>query len=122
MPLTPANPIAIEHETFGELTAPPVLLVMGLGGQLIHWDEAFCRRLAGLGRYVIRFDNRDVGLSTKLDELSAPDTHQSVRARLEGRSPAAPPIPWMRWPMMLSDYWTGWGLPGHMSWESQWVA
>jgi len=90
MPLTPANPIAIEHETFGKLTAPPVLLIMGLGGQLIHWDEAFCQLLAGLGRYVIRFDNRDVGLSTKLDELSAPDTRQSVRARLEGRSPAAP--------------------------------
>jgi len=87
---TPANPIAIEHETFGEPTAPPVLLIMGLGGQLIHWDEAFCRLLAGLGHYVIRFDNRDVGLSTKLDELPAPETCQSVRARLEGRSPAAP--------------------------------
>jgi len=60
MTLTPANPIAIEHETFGESTAPPVLLIMGLGGQLIHWDEALCRRLAGLGRYMIRFDNRDV--------------------------------------------------------------
>jgi len=90
MPLTPANPIAIKYETFGEPTAPPVLLLMGLGGQLIHWDEAFCRRLAGLGRYVIRFDNRDVGLSTQLDELSAPDTRHSVHAWLEGRSPAAP--------------------------------
>jgi pimeloyl-ACP methyl ester carboxylesterase len=88
--LTPANPIAIEHETFGEPTAPPILLIMGLGGQLIHWDEAFCRLLAGLRRYVIRFDNRDVELSTKLDELPAPETRQSVRARLEGRSPAAP--------------------------------
>jgi len=90
MSLTPANPIAIKHETFGEPDAPPVLLIMGLGGQLIHWDEAFCRLLARLGRYVIRFDNRDVGLSTKLDELSALDTRQSVRAWLEGRSPAAP--------------------------------
>jgi len=110
MTLTPANPIAIKYETFGEPTAPPVLLIMGLGGQLIHWDEAFCRLLAGLGRYVIRFDNRDVGLSTKLDELSAPDTRQSVRARLEGRSPE-PPIPWMIWPMMLSDYSTRFDRP-----------
>ena len=90
MALTPANPIAIEHETFGEPNAQPVLLIMGLGGQLIHWDEAFCRLLAGLGRYVIRFDNRDVGLSTKLDELPAPQTRQSVRERLAERPPAAP--------------------------------
>jgi pimeloyl-ACP methyl ester carboxylesterase len=90
MARTPANPIAIEHETFGEPTAPPVLLIMGLGGQLIHWDEAFCRLIADLGRYVIRFDNRDVGLSTKLDDLHAPDTRQSVFARLEGRSLSAP--------------------------------
>ena len=90
MARTPANPIAIEHETFGEPTAPPVLLIMGLGGQLIHWDEAFCRLVAERGRYVIRFDNRDVGLSTKLDDLPAPDTRQSVLARLEGRSLSAP--------------------------------
>jgi pimeloyl-ACP methyl ester carboxylesterase len=90
MARTPANPIAIEYETFGEPTAPPVLLIMGLGGQLIHWDAAFCRLLAALGRYVIRFDNRDVGLSTKLDALPAPNTRQSVRARLAGRSLCAP--------------------------------
>jgi pimeloyl-ACP methyl ester carboxylesterase len=80
MARTPANPIAIEYETFGEPTAPPVLLVMGLGGQLIHWDAAFCKLLADLGRYVIRFDNRDVGLSTKLDDLHAPDARESVLA------------------------------------------
>jgi pimeloyl-ACP methyl ester carboxylesterase len=90
MALTPANPVAIEHETFGEPTKSPVLLIMGLGGQLIHWDEAFCRLLAGLGRYVIRFDNRDAGLSTKLDELPAPDTRQAILARLQGRSLCAP--------------------------------
>ncbi len=86
MARTPANPIAIEYETFGEPSASPVLLIMGLGGQLIHWDEAFCSLLAELGRYVIRFDNRDVGLSAKLDDLHAPDTRQAVLSRLEGRS------------------------------------
>jgi pimeloyl-ACP methyl ester carboxylesterase len=90
MAQTPANPIAIEYETFGASTAPPVLLIMGLGGQLIHWDEAFCRRLADFGRSVIRFDNRDVGLSTKLDDIDAPDTQQTVLARLEGRPLSAP--------------------------------
>jgi len=119
MALTPANPIAIEHETFGEPTAPPMLLIMGLGGQLIHWDEAFCRLIAELGRYVIRFDNRDAGLSAKLDDLHAPVTRQSVLARLEGR-PLSSPYTWMTWPMTPSECWTGWGLPRHMLWVPRW--
>ena len=47
---------------------PAVLLVMGFGTQLLGWDADFCRMLAARGRYVIRYDNRDCGLSTKLDE------------------------------------------------------
>ena len=58
--------IHLEHDTFGDPNDPPLLLVMGLGFQLIHWDPEFCRRLADQGFYVIRFDNRDVGLSTKI--------------------------------------------------------
>ena len=46
-----------------------MLLIMGLGGQMIWWDERFCRQLAGRGYRVIRFDNRDIGLSTKLDDV-----------------------------------------------------
>ena len=60
--------ITIEHETFGDPSHPAVLLVMGFGTQLIGWDDDFCRMLASHGRYVIRYDNRDCGLSTKLDE------------------------------------------------------
>jgi pimeloyl-ACP methyl ester carboxylesterase len=60
--------ITIEHETFGNLSDPAVLLVMGFGTQLLGWDADFCRMLASRGRYVIRYDNRDCGLSTKLDE------------------------------------------------------
>jgi hypothetical protein len=48
---------------FADQTAPPVLLVIGPGGQLIHWDDAFLRLLADLGRYLIRLENVDVRLA-----------------------------------------------------------
>jgi len=60
--------VSIAYDTFGEPGEPPVLLVMGLGAQLIAWDEDFCSMLAGRGRYVIRYDNRDCGRSTKFDD------------------------------------------------------
>lgn len=59
--------VEIEHETFGDPSHPAVLLVMGFGTQLLGWDADFCRMLAARGRYVIRYDNRDCGLSTKFD-------------------------------------------------------
>ncbi len=67
------NDIEIVYDTFGEPSAPPLLLIMGLGQQLISWDEDFCKQLAAKGYWVIRFDNRDVGLSTKLDETGVPN-------------------------------------------------
>jgi pimeloyl-ACP methyl ester carboxylesterase len=67
-PPTPGKAIAIVHETFGDPSDPAVLLVMGFGTQMLGWDADFCRLLAARGRYVIRYDNRDCGLSTKLDQ------------------------------------------------------
>jgi pimeloyl-ACP methyl ester carboxylesterase len=58
--------IALEYDTIGDPSDPPLLLVMGLGFQLIHWDRRFCEQLAGRGFHVIRYDNRDAGLSTKV--------------------------------------------------------
>jgi pimeloyl-ACP methyl ester carboxylesterase len=79
MPSARANGIAIEYETFGDSASPPVLLIMGLGGQLIRWDTTFCAALADAGYFVIRFDNRDVGLSTWLDDLApAPPPYSLV--------------------------------------------
>lgn len=66
MPNVNANNIQIEYETFGDPKAPPILLIMGLGGQMILWPEPFCQTLAQAGYYVIRFDNRDIGLSTRI--------------------------------------------------------
>ena len=61
-----ANGIDICYEIFGDAGAEPMLLIMGLGAQMIHWDDEFCRQLAGRGFRVIRFDNRDIGKSGRL--------------------------------------------------------
>jgi pimeloyl-ACP methyl ester carboxylesterase len=73
MPSATANGINIEYETVGDPASPPLLLIMGLGGQLIAWDDDFLSTLTNRGFYVIRFDNRDVGRSTWLDEAGVPD-------------------------------------------------
>ena len=69
----PSNGIEIAYETFGDAGARPLLLVMGLATQMLGWDEGFCRALADRGFHVIRFDNRDIGLSTHLHDAPEPD-------------------------------------------------
>jgi pimeloyl-ACP methyl ester carboxylesterase len=61
-----ANGIDLCYEIFGDAGAEPMLLIMGLGAQMIHWDDDFCRQLAARGFRVIRFDNRDIGKSSHL--------------------------------------------------------
>lgn len=58
--------IEIHYEDLGDIADPPVLLIMGLGAQLVLWHNEFCQKIVNLGYRVIRFDNRDVGLSSKL--------------------------------------------------------
>src|SRR5881628_2268724 len=67
------NGVELAYETFGDPAGSPVLLVMGLGTQMIAWPEEFCAGIAARGHYVIRFDNRDSGLSTHLRSLRAPN-------------------------------------------------
>jgi pimeloyl-ACP methyl ester carboxylesterase len=67
MPRAGASAIELEYETFGDQQSAPLLLIAGLGSQMISWDDAFCRLLEARGFYVIRFDNRDSGLSTSTD-------------------------------------------------------
>lgn len=64
--------LALEYETFGAVGAPSVLLIAGFAQQLTSWDPLFCEGLAARGFFVVRFDNRDVGLSTKLDGAPRP--------------------------------------------------
>jgi pimeloyl-ACP methyl ester carboxylesterase len=61
-----ANGIDLCYEIFGDAGAEPMLLIMGLGAQMIHWDDDFCWQLAARGFRVIRFDNRDIGKSSKM--------------------------------------------------------
>jgi len=85
-----ANGIQIEYETFGKSSGRPLLLIIGLGGQLIFWDDVLCRDLAGRGHYVIRFDNRDAGLSTKFDEAGVPDLVETFRKIMQGQKISTP--------------------------------
>ncbi len=85
-----ANGIQIEYETFGNPSDRPLLLIMGLGGQLIFWDDALCRDLAERGHYVIRFDNRDTGLSTKFDEAGVPDIVETIGKIMQGQEVSIP--------------------------------
>jgi pimeloyl-ACP methyl ester carboxylesterase len=73
MASVPANGITIEYETSGDPGQPPLLLIMGLGGQLIAWDPDFVAALVARGFYVVRFDNRDAGRTTWFDDLGVPD-------------------------------------------------
>jgi pimeloyl-ACP methyl ester carboxylesterase len=61
------GPVELVYETIGDPSGEPLLLVMGLGMQLIHWDRELCELFAERGFHVIRFDNRDAGLSTQID-------------------------------------------------------
>ena len=70
--------LELEYETFGNAKDPPVVLVMGFTQQLIAWDVEFCTQLAGRGFLVVRFDNRDVGLSTKLSSAPRPNLRAIV--------------------------------------------
>jgi pimeloyl-ACP methyl ester carboxylesterase len=85
-----ANGIQLEYDTFGDPSQEPLLLIMGLGTQMILWREEFCEQLAARGHYVIRYDNRDVGLSTKFDDAGVPDLGAVLGAVLEGRPPGLP--------------------------------
>lgn len=73
MPRAHANGIELEYDEHGDPADPPMLLIMGLSAQMTTWREPLVEALAGNGFRVIRFDNRDIGLSTWLDHLGTPD-------------------------------------------------
>ena len=81
MPTAHGNGIDIEYVTSGDPADPALLLVMGLGAQLIAWPEAFVEQLTARGFFTIRYDNRDSGLSTKFE--GTPDFAGALRRRRE---------------------------------------
>ena len=84
------NGIEICYDTFGDPSAPPLLLVMGLGAQMIWWYEEFCAALAARGYWVVRYDNRDAGLSTRFDDAGVPDVMAMMPALMQGQAIQAP--------------------------------
>jgi pimeloyl-ACP methyl ester carboxylesterase len=89
--------IDICHQTFGEPTDPAILLIMGLGGPMGWWSTPFCEQLAERGFFVIRYDNRDTGRSTKLRQ------HQVSRAAIVRAFTGLPVVGRVRPPYSLSD-------------------
>jgi len=90
MTATTANNITIEYDTFGDPNGRPLLMIMGFGAQMTRWRPEFCELLANEGHYVIRFDNRDVGLSQKFGELGIPDMAELAAEAARGGNPKVP--------------------------------
>ncbi len=90
MPKANANNIEIEYETIGNPNSKPLLLIAGLGSQLLAWSDEICESLVNNGFFVIRFDNRDVGLSTKLKDAGMPDFNEINAAYFRGEKPKVP--------------------------------
>jgi len=96
MPRTVVNkwetlPIEAEYDTFGKPTDPALLLIMGFGAQMVAWEPEFCQHFVDKGLFVIRFDNRDCGLSTKLDGVAV-NTDEVIKAAL--LEEPIPPVPY----------------------------
>src|SRR5665811_1044477 len=70
--LAPANGIELAYQEIGDPQGEPLLLIMGLATQMIAWDEGLCAILAERGFRVVRFDNRDIGRSTKIESAGVP--------------------------------------------------
>lgn len=103
----PANGIELCYQEMGEPDGEPLLLVMGLATQLLGWDEGFCSLLVERGFRVVRFDNRDIGRSTKLNSAGAPSLIDTIAGR---RASAA---------YLLRDMAAdGFGLMDHLGWRS----
>lgn len=84
------NGITLAYDSFGSTSDPPVLLIMGLSSQMILWEREFCEMLAARGLRIVRFDNRDTGLSTKFSAAGMPH----IRALLSGRISGASAVPY----------------------------
>jgi pimeloyl-ACP methyl ester carboxylesterase len=90
MPQTTHNGITLEYETHGDKADPALLLIMGLGAQLTLWPIELVEALVARGFYVIRHDNRDIGLSTKFVEAGVPDMQSVITSLMGGKKPDLP--------------------------------
>ncbi len=82
-----ANGLEFEYDSHGKESDPAVILIMGFSGQMVMWPMSFVNALVAKGFRVIRFDNRDIGLSSQLDEKGAPDIGAAMMAVMSGQKP-----------------------------------
>ena len=87
---TDSRQIELEYDHFGNPTDPALLLIMGFTAQMVAWEEEFCQQIADRGHFVIRFDNRDCGLSTKLHGVDSNSDAVIMAAMMETEMPPAP--------------------------------
>jgi pimeloyl-ACP methyl ester carboxylesterase len=85
-----SNGVELACEAFGDPSDEAILLIAGLGTQMIRWTAPFCFALAARGYHVIRFDNRDAGGSTHISRRTAPDFGELAVALMAGRTPDVP--------------------------------
>ncbi len=90
MPRVRANSIGIGYESLGRVGDPAILLIHGFATPLTGWPDSLCNGLVARGFRLVRFDNRDIGLSTYLAQLGAPDI-SAIMAKLQSGEPVASP-------------------------------
>jgi pimeloyl-ACP methyl ester carboxylesterase len=90
MPRTHNENVELYYETYGERQQRPIVLVMGLGAQLIHWPQTLIDRLVANGHFVVVFDNRDVGLSTSFSGAGKIDFQRFFADLWQGETPELP--------------------------------
>ncbi len=90
MNIATANGVELAWESFGDPAAEPILLISGLGSQMIRWSLSFCEAFAAQGYRVVRFDNRDAGRSTHMSGSTPPDFGALASALMAGRKPDVP--------------------------------
>lgn len=90
MPRASNKDVELEYANHGDAGKPAILLINGLGSQMTRYPPPFCDELAGKGFHVIRFDNRDVGLSTKFDGVAVPPLAEIVAKRAKGEKVDVP--------------------------------
>jgi pimeloyl-ACP methyl ester carboxylesterase len=121
MPQVRSNGIDIEYESFGRDSGPLILLIMGFAAQLILWPEALCQGLAAKGFRAVRFDNRDIGKSTHLADLPAPDARALMARSWPGSGRLFPTL-WTIWPTTRSVSWMRSGSSAHILSAPRWAA
>ena len=121
MPHVHANGVDIEYESIGRQGGPVILLIMGLAAALPAWPDSLCEGLAAKGFRIIRFDNRDIGRSTHLTQLGAPDLRAMI-AKLSRANLSRRPILSTTWPPMRRASLRRSGSVGRMSRAPRWAA